>query len=168
MRGIETFCCPVLETGCSSVEDSQGEPENDRRASQLRIPYYEFSLFLPGPFTAEEYAGLLNRVIPGVEAALRTHDLGSKVYSHIAGPGSHDSYWQCGFDVYDIRQAVTLLRRVLVELGVQANARIDIRQLYSGIPLRSYPLAAQGEAEDWSDLAEVERSARRPQIRPLT
>jgi uncharacterized protein (TIGR02996 family) len=150
-----------------SIEDSQGEPENDRRASQLRIPYYECSIFLPA-VVAEEYVPLTNRVISAVEAALRTHDLGGKVYSHIAGPGSHDSYWQCGFDVYDIRQAVTLLRRVLLELGVQADARIDIRQRYSGIPLRSYPLAAQGKAEDWSDLAEVERSARRPQVRPVT
>ena len=146
-----------------SVEDSHGVLE-DRRASQLRLPYYECSIFLPA-VVAEEYVPLTNRVISAVEAALRTHDLGGKVHSHTAGPVSHDSYWQCGFDVYDIRPAVTLLRHVLSELGVQKDARINLRQLYSGIPLRSYPLAAQGEAADWSDLADVERSARLPRNR---
>lgn len=129
----------------------------------IRLPCYELEVHLPGPFAEEDYRPLIERVVPAINEALRRHGLGDESRSYTGGPGSEDFSWECQVLVNDLRRAIAALREVLAGLGVQQDSRIDVRPGDGHwCPVRSYPLAARGEAEDWSDFADVESAARWP------
>jgi uncharacterized protein (TIGR02996 family) len=134
------------------------DDSEERRVAHLRLPYHNCLIHVRGSLTKEDANNLDRRVTKAIAAALLEQDLGKGVKTAVVPDSSHEYLWNCWFQIFDIRQAIILLREVLGNLSVPPHTIIQVSN-YADF-YRTYPLTPS--STDWDDLAEVEHSTSIP------